>query len=98
MLDVMKKGKLKKSQTFARLMKLVFVRNKLPLILVVIFMVISTIANVNGLSTIQNVMDEGLRMFKAGSSDFSGVIALLLLMVLYYVLNIVFTFIHLRLM
>src|SRR5690554_2659823 len=79
-------------------MKLVFVRNKLPLILVFIFMVISTIANVNGLNTIQKVLDEGLRLFETGSSDFSGVMYLLLTMIMYYVLNIVFTFMHLRLM
>ncbi len=93
-----KQPKLKKSTTFARLMKLVFVRNKLPLILVAIFMVISTIANVSGLNTIQKVLDEGLHLFETGSRDFSGVMYLLLTMIMYYILNIVFTFMHLRLM
>ena len=90
--------KLKKSTTFVRLMKLVFVRNKLPLILVLIFMVVSTIANVSGLNTLQNVMDEALRMYEVGSTDFSGIIKLLGMMVLFYVINISFTFAHLRLM
>lgn len=90
--------KLKKSTTFIRLMKLVFVRNKLPLILVLIFMVVSTIANVSGLNTLQNVMDEALRMYEVGSTDFSGIIKLLGMMVLFYVINISFTFAHLRLM
>lgn len=89
---------LKKSTTFVRLMKLVYVRNKLPLILVLIFMVVSTIANVSGLNTLQNVMDEALRMYEVGSTDFSGVIKLLGMMVLFYVINISFTFAHLRLM
>ena len=93
-----KQPKLKKSTTFARLMKLVFVRNKLPLILVAIFMVISTIANVSGLNTIQKVLDEGLHLFETGSREFSGVMYLLLTMIMYYILNIVFTFMHLRLM
>ena len=88
----------KKATTFVRLMKLVFVRNKLPIILVLIFMVVSTIANVSGLNTIQNVMDEALRMFEVGSTDFSGVIRLLLMMVMFYVINIAFTFAHLRIM
>ncbi|ABX81039.1 ABC transporter ATP-binding protein [Acholeplasma laidlawii] len=88
----------KKSTTFVRLMKLVYVRNKLPLILVLIFMVVSTIANVSGLNTLQNVMDEALRMYEVGSTDFSGVIKLLGMMVLFYVINISFTFAHLRLM
>nr|WIF88910.1 ABC transporter ATP-binding protein [Acholeplasma laidlawii] len=79
-------------------MKLVFVRNKLPLILVLIFMVVSTIANVSGLNTLQNVMDEALRMYEVGSTDFSGIIKLLGMMVLFYVINISFTFAHLRLM
>lgn len=90
--------KLKKSTTFVRLMKLVFVRNKLPLILVLIFMVVSTIANVSGLNTLQNVMDEALHMYEVGSTDFSGIIKLLGMMVLFYVINISFTFAHLRLM
>ncbi|OED58591.1 ABC transporter ATP-binding protein [Acholeplasma laidlawii] len=90
--------KLKKSTTFVRLMKLVYVRNKLPLTLVLIFMVVSTIANVSGLNTLQNVMDEALRMYEVGSTDFSGVIKLLGMMVLFYVINISFTFVHLRLM
>lgn len=90
--------KLKKSTTFVRLMKLVFVRNKLPLILVLIFMVVSTIANVSGLNTLQNVMDEALRMYEVGSTDFSGIIKLLGMMVLFYLINISFTFAHLRLM
>src|SRR5690554_4718070 len=89
-----KQPKLKKSTTFARLMKLVFVRNKLPLILVAIFMVISTIANVSGLNTIQKVLDEGLHLFETGSREFSGVMYLLLTMIMYYILNIVFTFMH----
>ena len=90
--------KLKKSTTFVRLMKLVFVRNKVPLILVLIFMVVSTIANVSGLNTLQNVMDEALRMYEVGSTDFSGIIKLLGMMVLFYLINISFTFAHLRLM
>lgn len=42
--------KLKKFIIFVRLMKLVFVRNKLFLILVLIFMVVFIIVNVSGLN------------------------------------------------
>ncbi|WP_025725236.1 ABC transporter ATP-binding protein [Acholeplasma granularum] len=92
------KPKMKRSETLKRLLKMVFIPNKFKIVLVVIFMMIATFANVMGLSSLQNVLDESLSLFESGSPDFSGVTKLLLLMAFYYVTNITFTFIQLRMM
>ena len=89
MQDVKHQTKKKQSKTLARLLKMVFVRHKFKLILVLIFMMIATFANVYGLSTLQKVLDEALLMFETSSNDFSGVIQLILTMVGLYLLNIV---------
>ena len=84
--------------TFSRLVKLVFVNNKLKVILVLLFMSIATIANITSMSTIQNIIDAADEMVKIGSKDFSPIIKLIILMSSLYGINILFTYIQLRLM
>lgn len=43
-------------------------------------------------------MDEVFCMYEVGSMDFSGIIKLLGMMVLFYLINILFIFVYLRLM
>src|SRR5690554_529658 len=88
-----------KKGTFARLIKLVFSRNRFKLVLVLIFMALATFANVGAMSTIQNVLDEAINMVETNNyTDFSGVIKLILTMVGLYSLNAIFSFTHLRMM
>src|SRR5690554_5534462 len=87
-----------KKGTFLRLLKLVFKEHKFKIIFVLLFMLTATFANVQGMSTIQNVLDEAVRLFKENSSDFTNIIRLVLIMAGFYLINITFTYIHLRIM
>lgn len=84
--------------TLARLLKLVVKQNLFKLILVITFMLIATFANVGGMSTVQNVLDAAIKMVSDGSTDFTPVIRLILLMIGLYLTNIIFTYIHSRIM
>ncbi|MFA6988278.1 MAG: ABC transporter ATP-binding protein, partial [Acholeplasmataceae bacterium] len=63
-----------KKGTFKRLLGLVFRLNKVSIILVVLFMLIATFANVGGMSMVQNVLAEAGNMVETGSTDFSQII------------------------
>ncbi|NLK12012.1 MAG: ABC transporter ATP-binding protein, partial [Candidatus Phytoplasma sp.] len=91
------KSKSKKG-TFMRLLSLVFRENKLKLILVILFMIIATFSNVGAMSTIQNVLDKALEMLETGSTDFTAITTLILIMVGLYSANIIFGYCHLRIM
>ena len=92
-----KKAKAKKG-TLTRLLSIVFRENKLKLILVILFMIIATFSNVGAMSTIQNVLDKALEMLETGSTDFTAITTLILIMVGLYSANIIFGYCHLRIM
>lgn len=87
-----------KKGTFSRLLGMVFQENKFKLVLVILFMIIGTFANVGAMSTVQNVLDEAIEMVKIGSSDFTRISKFILIMVALYSANIVFGYMHLRIM
>ena len=91
------KSKSKKG-TFMRLLSIVFRENKFKLILVILFMIIATFSNVGAMSTIQNVLDKALEMLETGSTDFTAITTLILIMVGLYSANIIFGYCHLRIM
>ncbi len=92
-----KKAKAKKG-TLTRLLSIVFRENQLKLILVILFMIIATFSNVGAMSTIQNVLDKALEMLETGSTDFTAITTLILIMVGLYSANIIFGYCHLRIM
>ena len=93
----MKVGKAKKG-TFRRLLSLVFKENKLKIVFVLIFMLISTAANVGAMLLVQKVLKEAVILFEMGGTDFTKVIINISLMAGLYIANIIFTYSHLRIM
>ncbi|MFA5693400.1 MAG: hypothetical protein WC907_07270, partial [Acholeplasmataceae bacterium] len=63
-----KVGKAKKG-TFKRLLKLIFKENKYKIILVLLFMILATLANVGSMLMIQDVLDEAIKMVDLNSND-----------------------------
>ncbi|HHW79511.1 MAG TPA: ABC transporter ATP-binding protein [Acholeplasmataceae bacterium] len=95
---VEKKYRAKKG-TFTRLLGMVFKRHKYKLILVLILMLLATIANVSGMASVQSILTEAINMIESGNTtDFSGLTKIILAMMGFYAANILFTFIHLRIM
>src|SRR5690554_2585248 len=84
--------------TFSRLLGMVFKRHKFKIVLVIIFMLISTFSNAGAMASIQNVLDEAIKMVETGSTDFSGVAKLIMTMIILYGITIVFRYSHLRIM
>lgn len=87
-----------KKGTLSRLLKMIFKQHSYKIIIVVLFMIIATFANVGAMSTVQKILEEAISMVENSSSDFSVITNLILTMVLLYGLNIVFGYCHLRIM
>ena len=83
---------------FARLVKMVFKENKWQIIVVLLFMMISTFTNVKAMSTIQDILAEAIRMVEVNSNDFSGVATLIVTMIILYGSSILFGYFHQRIM
>src|SRR5690554_6270413 len=77
---------------------MVFKRHKCKVVLVIFCMLISTFSNVDVMASIQNVLDEAIKMVETGSTDFSGVAKLIMTMIILYGITIVFRYSHLRIM
>ena len=87
-----------KKGTFKRLLGLVFRLNKVSIILVVLFMLIATFANVGGMSMVQNVLAEAGNMAETGSTDFSQIIIYIGIMIAFFLINMTFSYTYLRIM
>ncbi|MDD2575806.1 MAG: ABC transporter ATP-binding protein, partial [Acholeplasmataceae bacterium] len=87
-----------KKGTFKRLLGLVFRINKWRIILVVLFMLIATTANVGGMSMIQNVLAEASNIYESGSNDFSKIIIYIGIMINFFLINMLFSYSYLRIM
>lgn len=87
-----------KKGTLSRLLKMIFKQHSYKIIIVVLFMIVATFANVGAMSTVQKILEEAISMVENSSSDFSVITNLILTMVLLYGLNIVFGYCHLRIM
>lgn len=87
-----------KKGTLGRLLKMVFQEHKTQLIFVLIFMLIATFANVSATLKVEELIDEAANMVEIGSTNFATIVKILMFMGLFYITNIIFTFIHLRIM
>jgi len=97
MMKTKKKFEAKKG-TFKRLLKLVFSQNKFKVILVVTLMVLATVANISSMRIIEDILDTANDMFKNNSNDFAPIVKLILTMITLYSINVIFSYLHLRLM
>lgn len=87
-----------KKGTFKRLLSIVIKENGFKLLLVAIFMIVGTLANVKAVSTIQNILEEAVRISGITNPSFAGVIKLITTMIVFYIISISFTYVHLRIM
>lgn len=84
--------------TFIRLLKHLFKMHGAKLLLVLLFIIISTLTNVGATYTIQYVISSAQNMVDTGSNDFSQVVMYILLMILLYGTSVVFAYVYLRMM
>lgn len=87
-----------KKGTLKRLFKMVFKENKLSMVVVIMLMVTATFANIFAIYNVQNVIREAIDMVETNSTNFSGVIRLIITMIALYLINIAATYTYLRIM
>lgn len=87
-----------KKGTFRRLLGLVFSQNKFKVIIVVLLMILATLANISSMTTIEEILETSIKMYQNNSTDFTNIIKLISLMIALYGINVLFTYLHLRIM
>ena len=84
--------------TFLRLVRFVLEKHKIRIIIVILAMALSTLTNIGATSIIQQIVKETSAMIEIGSTDFTPIIKLIAAMSGLYLLSILLTYLHLRIM